>query len=131
MRFEEQVMGLCNQALEADDEREVRRVLMELRFVLHQRIETLRDGLAVAYTASTILSKSFGNIIYCPDGEGDGYPRTQEPREKSHKSHHGSDRDSSERNYGRATKRNQRTDVAPLPGKDRARAGQCLASICH
>jgi len=59
MRFEEQVKVLCAQALAAQDEAEVRRLLAELRLVLHQRIEELRAGLLSAYSASVRRSIVF------------------------------------------------------------------------
>jgi hypothetical protein len=49
MRFEEQVTGLCAQALAAEDDAKARELLGELRTVLHQRIEKLRNGLFAAY----------------------------------------------------------------------------------
>jgi hypothetical protein len=58
MRFEERVTGLCAQALAASDETEVRKILTELRFMLHQHIEQLRGSLLVAYTESKIRLKS-------------------------------------------------------------------------
>jgi hypothetical protein len=50
MKFEERVAVLCAQALAADDEVQVRKILRELRLVLHQHIEDLRSGLLIAYT---------------------------------------------------------------------------------
>jgi len=66
MRFEERVTVLCAQALATDDDVEVRKILSELRLVLHQRIEQLRNGLLVAYTTSMIRSESFQNARQQP-----------------------------------------------------------------
>lgn len=60
MCFEEKVTVLCAQALAAHDETEVRRLLAELRLVLHGRIEELRVGLLSAYSASVRRSKVVG-----------------------------------------------------------------------
>lgn len=49
MRFEEQVTVLCAEALVASDDADARKILAELRLVLHQHIEQLRSGLLVAY----------------------------------------------------------------------------------
>lgn len=54
MRFEEQVTILCDEALAADNTKEVRRILAELRLVLHQHIKDLRSGLLAAYMTSVI-----------------------------------------------------------------------------
>jgi hypothetical protein len=59
MRFEEQVMTLCEDALAADDAAEVRAILAELRLILHQRIEQLRGRLYVAYPTSMVGHESF------------------------------------------------------------------------
>jgi len=56
MGFEEQVPLLCAKALAAHDEEEARKVLAELRIILHQHIEQLRSGLLAAYSASLILT---------------------------------------------------------------------------
>ena len=58
MKFEERATVLCAQALTANDETEVRKILAELRLVLHQHIEQLRGGLLVVYTESMIRLKS-------------------------------------------------------------------------
>ena len=63
MRFEDRVTVLCSQALTAMDEMEVRRILADLRFMLHQHIEHLRSGLLVAYTRSVIRSKSAQGLL--------------------------------------------------------------------
>jgi hypothetical protein len=54
MRFEEQVTLLCAKALAAHDEDEARKLLTELRIMLHQQIEQLRSVLLGAYSASLI-----------------------------------------------------------------------------
>ena len=54
MRFEEQVTGLCTEALAAEDDAKAREVLGELRSVLHQHIENLRSGLLATYAPSRI-----------------------------------------------------------------------------
>jgi hypothetical protein len=59
MRFEEQVMALCGEALAADDAAEVRAILAELRLILHQRIEHLRGRLHVAYPTLMVTPESF------------------------------------------------------------------------
>ncbi len=51
-------MQLCTLALDAEDERETRNLLMELRRLLHERIEDLRTGLAIVHGAS---SRNLGN----------------------------------------------------------------------
>lgn len=56
MKFEEQVTGLCAQALAADDDATAQELLSELRVVLHQRIEKLRNGLRAAYPTSRVQS---------------------------------------------------------------------------
>jgi hypothetical protein len=58
MRFEERVTVLCAQALGTDDDVEVGKILAELRLVLHQRIEQLRNGLLVAYAGPMIRPES-------------------------------------------------------------------------
>jgi hypothetical protein len=45
MRFERRVTALCAQALAADNDNDVRAILAELRMLLHQHIEQLRNGL--------------------------------------------------------------------------------------
>lgn len=54
MRFEERITILCGQALAADDDEQVQKILGELRLVLHYRIERLRSGLLAAYASSLI-----------------------------------------------------------------------------
>ena len=61
MKFEERVTVLCAQALAADDDAQVRKILAELRLVLRQRIEQLRSGLLAAYTSSLIRPESVGH----------------------------------------------------------------------
>lgn len=56
MRFEERVTVLCAQALAADDDAQVRKLLAELRLVLHQHIEQLRSSLLVAYATKPMRS---------------------------------------------------------------------------
>jgi hypothetical protein len=67
MRFEEQVTVLCADALAADDDAQVGKILTELRLVLHQHIEKLRRGLRVAYTSTMIHANSVEDT---PQGRG-------------------------------------------------------------
>ena len=53
MRFEEEVMFLCAQAIAVQDEAAVRKILEELRLVLHRRIEHLRSNLPASFPAAT------------------------------------------------------------------------------
>jgi hypothetical protein len=58
MRFESRITTLCAQAVAADDEKEVCRILTELRSVLHRHIEQLRNGLLFAYTKAIVSTSS-------------------------------------------------------------------------
>jgi hypothetical protein len=49
MRFEERVRILCARALTACDEAEVRDALTDLRALLHQHIQQIREELRVVY----------------------------------------------------------------------------------
>lgn len=63
MKIEDRVTVLCAQALAADDEAEVRRILSQLRFELHLHIEQLRSGLLSAYPASRVRSTALENAL--------------------------------------------------------------------
>ena len=62
MKLEERVTVLCAQALAADDDSEVRKILAELRLVLHQHIEQLREGLIAAYSNSMVRTPSASDV---------------------------------------------------------------------
>jgi len=72
MRFEERVTVLCAQALATDDEADIRKLLAELRLVLHQHIEGLRSGLLVAYAKSMMRTKSVEETRGQPAPAGSG-----------------------------------------------------------
>ena len=80
MRFEKRVMVLCAEALVADDDGDVRKLLAELRLVLHQHIEQLRTGLLASYSASItspVPAKDSGQpTIVQPAPQSDGVEDT-------------------------------------------------------
>ena len=63
MRFEEQITGLCAQALAAVDESEVQQILTELRRALHEHIRQLRDGLLAAYAKNRIRQQPLEDLL--------------------------------------------------------------------
>jgi len=70
MKLDEQVTILCAQALATNDDAEVRKILAELRLILHQHIEELRGGLLPVLTGS----------IFGPKSLGDGKPQPDAPK---------------------------------------------------
>ena len=50
-------MDLCSRAVSAEDDEEVRRLVAELRQILHERIEQLRSKLVFTSMASALASK--------------------------------------------------------------------------
>jgi hypothetical protein len=55
--FEDRVMDLCSRAVNAEDDKEVQQLVAELRELLHERIEQLRNSLAFTAMVSTLASK--------------------------------------------------------------------------
>lgn len=78
MRFEELVTILCAQALAADNDSEVRKILAELRVVLHQHVDQLRKELLVAYRRSLIRSESQNAAQQPGTVQPEGPPRSQD-----------------------------------------------------
>jgi hypothetical protein len=55
--FENRVMDLCSRAVNAQDDKEVQQLIAELRDLLHERIEQLRNRLVFTTVVSTLASK--------------------------------------------------------------------------